>query len=119
MNRRRFLAAGAGTSALRAQESPGLQKRIAGDRHRPKYHIAAPANFLNDPNGPLFWKGKYHMFYQYALGGDMFGTKYWYHVISDDPVYRKNLGVAVAATAGGPDKDRGWGGREPAQRGKL
>src|SRR5438309_36898 len=84
MNRRTFLAAGAGTLVSRVQQNRDLRSRIAGDRHRLQYHIVPPANFLNDPNGPLFWKGKYHIFYQYAPGGDMFSTKYWYHAVWKD-----------------------------------
>ena len=110
MNRRTFLAAGAGTLVSRVQQNRDLRSRIAGDRHRPLYHIVPPANFLNDPNGPLFWKGKYHMFYQYAPGGDMFSKKYWYHVVSEDLVHWKNLGIAIAPTPGGPDKDGCWTG---------
>jgi beta-fructofuranosidase len=110
MDRRTFLAAGTGSLALRAQQSIDLPKRIAGDRRRPQYHIVPPANFLNDPNGPLFWKGRYHMFYQYAPGGDMFSTKHWYHLVSEDLVHRKNLGVAIAPTPRSPDKHGCWTG---------
>src|SRR5206468_12407061 len=71
LNRRAFLAAGTGAMALRAQDNDDLRRKIAGDRHRPQYHIVPPAYFLNDPNGPFFWNGKYHMFYQYAPGGEI------------------------------------------------
>ena len=110
LNRRAFLAAGTGAMALRAQDNDDLRRKIAGDRHRPQYHIVPPAYFLNDPNGPLFWKGKYHMFYQYAPGGEMFSAKYWYHVVSEDLVHWNNLGVAIAPTPGGPDKNGCWSG---------
>ncbi|GAH30934.1 unnamed protein product, partial [marine sediment metagenome] len=32
---------------------------------RPKYHFIAPANWMNDPNGPIYYKGEYHIFYQH------------------------------------------------------
>jgi hypothetical protein len=31
---------------------------LARDQHRPLYHFVAPANWMNDPNGAFFWKGK-------------------------------------------------------------
>lgn len=37
----------------------------AEDRFRPRYHLLPPSNWLNDPNGPMYYNGYYHMFFQY------------------------------------------------------
>jgi hypothetical protein len=37
----------------------------ADDRFRPQYHLQPPSNWLNDPNGPVYYNGYYHMFFQY------------------------------------------------------
>ncbi|MCS7140549.1 MAG: hypothetical protein RMI99_07285, partial [Nitrososphaerota archaeon] len=42
-----------------------LREKLAVDLQRPRYHFLPPANWMNDPNGTIFWKGKYHLFYQY------------------------------------------------------
>ncbi len=34
-------------------------------RYRLGYHIMAPANWINDPNGLIQFKGEYHAFYQH------------------------------------------------------
>jgi beta-fructofuranosidase len=51
------------------------QAEIAADPLRPQFHLLPTRNWMNDPNGPIFWKGKYHMFFQYnpnaAVWGDM------------------------------------------------
>ncbi len=60
---------------------------------------------MNDPNGPIFWKGKYHMFYQYNPNGAFWGTMHWGHAISSDMVHWRHLPVALAPTPGGPDAD--------------
>ncbi len=111
--RREFLAtgvAGCAAMAVRADDVENLRQEIAHDHNRPQYHVVPPAHFLNDPNGPLYWRGKYHLFYQYAPGGGMFATKLWYHVVSEDMVHWRNLGIALAPTPGGPDKDGCWTG---------
>ena len=36
----------------------------AADPRRPRYHFRAPAQWMNDPNGPIFHRGWYHLFYQ-------------------------------------------------------
>jgi beta-fructofuranosidase len=117
VTRRKFLM---GVAALGgAQVLPGLSDRnaIAQDRHRPQYHLMPPALWLNDPNGPLFWKGKYHLFYQYAPVISNSGTKYWGHAVSTDLVHWKNLGIALAPSPGGPDKNGCWTGSAVVRNG--
>ena len=41
---------------------------IAADSLRPQFHLLSPRNWMNDPNGPIFWNGQYHMFYYYDPG---------------------------------------------------
>ena len=51
---------------LKAEKFQQKMEVIAqNDYWRPKYHIAAPANWINDPNGFCFYKDEYHLFYQY------------------------------------------------------
>ena len=35
------------------------RKELAADRYRPLYHYQPPANWMNDPNGTIFWNGWY------------------------------------------------------------
>jgi len=78
---------------------------LAADPHRPQYHLLPAANWMNDPNGPIYWQGKYHMFYQYNPNGAFWGDMHWAHAVSDDMVRWKHLPMALAPTPGGPDKD--------------
>ncbi len=112
ITRREFIAAGAATlaSAKLLKAGPPASNRIAADRNRPQYHLMPPANWMNDPNGPFQWKGRYHLFYQYAPTVSNTGTKYWGHAVSTDLVHWKNLGLALAPTPGGPDKNGCWTG---------
>jgi hypothetical protein len=58
------LPSGTDIRAEQVKNEP-LQVKLAADPQRPRYHLMSPANWMNDPNGPIFWKGQYHMFYQH------------------------------------------------------
>lgn len=58
-------------------------------------HLKAPGNWINDPNGFIFYKGKYHLFYQYFPYLPQWGTIHWGHAVSDDLVHWDHLGIAL------------------------
>jgi beta-fructofuranosidase len=60
---------------------------------------------MNDPNGPIFWKGAYHMFYQYNPGGAVWGDMHWAHAVSEDMIHWRHLPVALAPTPAWDDAD--------------
>ena len=43
---------------------PEQAKRCQESKWYPKYHVAPPVGWLNDPNGFSYYKGEYHIFYQ-------------------------------------------------------
>lgn len=70
----------------------------AADPHRLSYHFMAPAAWMNDPNGLIYFKGEYHLFYQihpYSAGN---GPKHWGHAKSADLVNWEHLPIALAPT---------------------
>ena len=69
--------------------------RAQADPARPIFHIASPAQWMNDPNGPIFYKGYYHLFYQLTPFSDQSGIKYWGHVRSRDLVKWEPLPIAL------------------------
>lgn len=54
--------------------------------NKPKLHLTGKRNWINDPNGLIYYKGKYHMFYQHFPYAPQWGTMHWGHAISDDMV---------------------------------
>jgi len=59
-----------------------LREHLLSDPHRPGYHFVAPEGRCMpfDPNGAIFWKGRYHLFYIFQ---DHRGHN-WGHVSSTD-----------------------------------
>jgi sucrose-6-phosphate hydrolase SacC (GH32 family) len=49
----------------------------ADDPMRPQYHLMPSTNWLNDPNGPVYYNGYYHMFYQYYPNVNPGDGKQW------------------------------------------
>jgi beta-fructofuranosidase len=94
-----------------------LQPDLALDPDRPECHFLAPHNWMNDPNGPIFWKGKYHLFYQLNPHGAVWGDMHWGHAISPDMVHWRHLPVALSPTPGGPDSEGCFSGSAVVQDG--
>jgi beta-fructofuranosidase len=78
---------------------------VCNDPLYPSYHFAAPAHWMSDLNGPIFYKGAYHIFYQHNPFGAEWGNMSWGHARSEDLVYWEHLPVVLTPTPGGYDKD--------------
>jgi beta-fructofuranosidase len=63
-------------------------------------HLKAPGNWINDPNGFIYYGGKYHLFYQYFPYAPFWGTMHWGHAVSEDLVHWEHLDVALFPTKG-------------------
>lgn len=63
--------------------------------YRPQYHFTPEANWMNDPNGMVYYAGEYHLFYQYHPYGLQWGPMHWGHAVSKDLVTWEHLPVAL------------------------
>lgn len=65
------------------------------EKWRPRYHFTAPASWINDPNGLIYYKGWYHLFYQYNPKDCKWGSAHWGHAVSKDMVRWKDMPIAL------------------------
>jgi len=63
--------------------------------YRPQFHFTPKKNWMNDPNGLVYYDGEYHMFYQYNPFGIKWGHMSWGHTVSKDMVHWMHLPVAL------------------------
>jgi beta-fructofuranosidase len=112
-SRRHFLKSSAAAVALTAFNPTKLvaanplpdANALAADPLRPQFHLLPAKNWMNDPNGPIFWRGKYHMFFQYNPNSAVWGDMHWNHAVSDDMIHWKHQPIALAPTPSGDDAD--------------
>jgi len=65
------------------------------EKYRPQYHYTPRINWMNDPNGLVYYEGQYHLFHQYNPFGSKWGYMSWYHAVSDDLVHWEHKPVAI------------------------
>lgn len=68
--------------------------------YRPLFHFSPQKNWMNDPNGMVYYDGEYHLFYQYNPEGDRWGHMSWGHAVSRDLVQWEHLPLALAEENG-------------------
>ena len=85
--------------------TPDVAHGPAHDPLRPEYHLMPPHNWMNDPNGPIWWRGKYHLYYQLNPNAAVWGDMHWGHTISTDMIHWHHEPIPLAPTPGGPDSE--------------
>lgn len=78
------------------QEIEKNAENVSHGKMRQHFHFMPQVGWLNDPNGLIYFKGKYHFFYQFYPYEGFWGMMHWGHAISDDLVHWEYLPVALA-----------------------
>src|SRR3984893_8611433 len=92
-------------SSFWESQASDSRERLAADPLRPQYHLLPAKNWMNDPNGPIYWKGRYQSFFQYSPHAAVWGDMHWAHAVSEDMIHWRHLPIALAPTPGWDDAD--------------
>lgn len=85
---------------IRARDYEKAHLADISAEERPVYHVTPAVGWMNDPNGFSYYKGKYHIFYQYYPYATKWGPMHWGHYTTTDFVRWEFLPAALA-----PDED--------------
>jgi len=80
----------------RAREYEAEKGLEISREERPVFHLTPKVGWMNDPNGFCFYKGKYHMFFQYHPYSCFWGPMHWGHAVSEDLIHWDFLPAAIA-----------------------
>ncbi len=79
-----------------------MAETLYRERHRPQFHFTARRDWINDPNGLVYYEGEYHLCFQHTPGSLQWGPNTWGHAVSTDLVHWRQIEHALE-----PD-DMGW-----------
>ncbi|QGQ96061.1 glycoside hydrolase family 32 protein [Paenibacillus psychroresistens] len=67
------------------------------EKYRPQFHFSPEKNWMNDPNGMVYYKGEYHLFYQHTPFSTLpdFDKMHWGHAVSKDLIHWEELPAAL------------------------
>ena len=83
------------------------KEAVKNGKMRQRYHFMGETGWINDPNGLIYYKGKYHFFFQFNPYYGHWDYMHWGHAVSEDMLHWEYLPVALAPSESYDDHMRG------------
>lgn len=90
-----------------------LQDTLSDDVYKTQFHGGPYQHWMNEPHAPIYYKGIYHLFFQFNIMGPYFNNANgiaWGHLVSSDMVNWVPLKEAIVPTLGSVAPDGIWSG---------
>jgi sucrose-6-phosphate hydrolase SacC (GH32 family) len=70
-------------------------KDYYSEKYRPQFHFSPEKNWMNAPNGLVYYDGEYHLFFQHNPKLTECGFMHWGHAVSKDLIHWEHLPIAL------------------------
>jgi fructan beta-fructosidase len=90
-----FIILSVACSTRKSGEAENQKPHYYSEQFRPLFHFSPDSMWMNDPNGMAYYKGEYHLFYQYNPYSNVWGPMHWGHAITTDLIHWDHLPVAL------------------------
>lgn len=95
MNKKRSLAISCLLLSILITKAQVKNSTVYHEQYRPQVHFSPKEKWTNDPNGMVYYKGVYHLFFQYYPKDIVWGPMHWGHAVSSDLVHWRQLPIAL------------------------
>ncbi|GGH15500.1 glycoside hydrolase family 32 protein [Mucilaginibacter phyllosphaerae] len=95
MNIKKSLLIGSFLIAALSSQAQKTASTPYHEQYRLQAHFSPKAHWTNDPNGMVYYKGTYHLFFQYYPDATIWGPMHWGHAVSKDMIHWKQLPIAL------------------------
>jgi fructan beta-fructosidase len=79
----------------------GQSDSLKDEDYRPMIHFTPKEKWMNDPNGMVYYKKVYHLFYQYHPYSSVWGPMHWGHATSKDIIHWNREPVKIFPDSNG------------------
>ncbi len=84
-----------GALAVLAGSVGAVGDRLYHEPYRMQYHFSPAKTWTNDPNGLVYYRGEFHLFFQTNPLGNVPAHISWGHAVSGDLLHWKELPIAI------------------------
>jgi len=82
-------------AAVSVKAQKATTAKLYHEPYRPQVHFSPKTMWANDPNGMVYYKGIYHLFFQHYPKATVWGPMHWGHAVSKDLIHWKQVPIAL------------------------